>query len=106
MTEPPNPPTKLGQTPGDEFLLMVGSCITEWANVENVLFNICWRSIGCAVERAAIIYYRSPSIDTRLNLTDELVRSVLPKPQRRSGGHPHADAKLWVCSGQRHPGVV
>jgi hypothetical protein len=95
MTEPPESPGRLGQRPGDEFLSMVGSCITEWAHVENVLFNICWRSLGCAADKAAIVYYRSPSIETRLRLTDELVLSVLPKPQRRSGGHRHDDAKLW-----------
>ena len=31
------------QALGDEFYLMVGNCITEWANVEDQLFNICWQ---------------------------------------------------------------
>jgi hypothetical protein len=80
---------------GDEFFLMVGNCITEWARVEDALFNICWRCLGGSKETAAIVYYRTPSIDVRMSLTDELVKSVLPKRARKSGGHDHSDVKLW-----------
>jgi hypothetical protein len=45
--------------------------------------------------RAAIIYYRTPTIDARLQLADELVRTVLPKRGKNDGGHDHQDVKIW-----------
>jgi hypothetical protein len=87
--------SKIWQDLGDQFTLMVGNCITQWALVEDALFEICWRALQSPRERAAIVYYRSPTIDTRMNLTDELVRSALPKRERQSGGHDHPDIKLW-----------
>jgi len=81
--------------PGEEFLYWVGSCITAWAKVEEHLFQICAKALGAADERAAIVYYRTPSLDARLNLTDELVRTRFPKPARKSGGHPPPDLKRW-----------
>src|SRR5580704_6556881 len=74
----------------------VGYCITPWADVEEHLFEICGKALACAKERAAIIYYKTPTVDARLSLTDELARSVLPKPKRKSGDHPHADVTTWA----------
>ena len=62
----------------------VGYCITPWADVEEHLFEICGKALACAKERAAIIYYKTPTVDARLSLTDELARSVLPKPKRKA----------------------
>jgi hypothetical protein len=78
-----------------EFHMYVGFCITAWANVEEHLFRICARVLNTAEERAAIVYYRTPTLDTRLQLTDELVRTVLPKRTRKSGGHDHPDVIAW-----------
>ncbi len=80
---------------GDEFLLMVGNCITEWAAVEEQLFEICRLCLGCPRDRAAIVYYRTPSIDARLSLADELVKAVLPKRTRKNGGRDHPDLRHW-----------
>src|SRR5215469_12623611 len=93
----PNPAHTVGlwQKTGDEFMLMLGNCVTEWSNVEHWLFNICLRCLGCHPVKAAIVYYRTPNIEARLSLTDELVQATLPRPERKSGGHPHADLKLW-----------
>lgn len=79
----------------DDFLLQVGACITQWADVEEELFEICLACLGCPRERAAIVYYRTPTIDTRLKLVDELIEAVFPKPDRPSGGHVHPDIKRW-----------
>jgi hypothetical protein len=89
------PTEKTLQQIADEFLLMLGNCITQWASVEEELFEICLACLGCARGRAAIVYYKTPSIDARLNLVDELVATVLPRRQHRSGGHDHADLKIW-----------
>jgi|SRR5215472_7952505 len=84
----------LWQKTGDDFILTLGNCITEWSNVEHWLFNICLRCLGCHPVKAAIVYYRTPSIDARLSLADELVQATLPRPDRKSGG-PHPDLKTW-----------
>jgi hypothetical protein len=34
-------------------------------------------------------------LDVRLKLTDELFSSIAPKPERKNGGHPHPDVKIW-----------
>lgn len=82
-------------TPGNEFHMLVGKCITAWARVEEHLFKICATSLGTTDQRAAIVYFRTPTIESRLQLTDELLRTVLPKPERKSGGHDHADVQTW-----------
>jgi hypothetical protein len=75
--------------------MWVGNCITAWAKVEEHLFKICAKSLGVTDERAAIVYYRTPTLEARLQLTDELVRTALPKRERKSGGHDHPDVKKW-----------
>jgi hypothetical protein len=84
---------KSWQELGDEFHMMVGYCIAEWANVEDLLFKICAQCLSCSMERAAIIYFRTPNIDARLTLASELVKTVLPRQQ--PGTRPHPDVKLW-----------
>jgi len=79
----------------EEFSLQVGACITRWADIEEELFEICVACLGCGPERAAIVYYRTPTIDARLKLVDELVEVVLPKRQRPSGSHDHPHLKRW-----------
>ncbi len=82
-------------SPHDEFLMWVGICITGWAKIEEYLFRICAASLGTTDERAAIVYYRTPSLESRLKLVDELVKTVLPKKDRPSGGHDHPTVVLW-----------
>jgi len=57
------------------------------------LFEVLWRCLQCPQDRAAIVYYKTPSIDPRLTLTDELVRAALPKAE--NGAQPHPDLKTW-----------
>jgi hypothetical protein len=71
----------------DEFYMWIGHCISAWAKVEERLFKICWHSLRAPKTQAAIVYFRTPSLDARLSLVDELVKSALPKPERRDGGH-------------------
>lgn len=81
--------------PGGDFYSWIGKCITAWAQVEKRLFTICHRSLNTTKQRAAIIYYRTPTIDSRLKLVDELVRTALPIKQRKNGGHDHKDVIYW-----------
>jgi hypothetical protein len=77
----------------DDFFTWLGKCITSWAQVEDHLFEICAFSLGSTKERTAVVYYRTPTIDSRLSLTDELIRTVLPR--KESGEHDHADVIIW-----------
>ena|SRR5215831_8197282 len=80
----------------DEFHKWMGYCISAWAQIEEHLFNVCWKCLGSPQkEPAAIVYYRTPGVNARLGLIDELVKSALPKPERKSGGHQHADVARW-----------
>ena len=87
----PSPPPD----PRDQFFKWIGLCISEWAQVDDELFNIFFQCVQAPVKQAAIIYFRTPGIDIRLGLTDEIVESVLPKPERKSGGHPHPLLRRW-----------
>jgi hypothetical protein len=85
--------------PNAEFHMYVGFCITAWGKVEEQLFRICAKCLGTSDEIAAIVYYRTPTINARLDLLDELVKARLPRKERKSGGHDHPDVKHWdgVC---------
>lgn len=75
--------------------MWIGICITTWAKIEEHLFRICERCLGARTDRAAIVYYRTPNIDSRVQLVDELVRTMLPKREKKSGSHDHQDLKEW-----------
>jgi hypothetical protein len=85
------------QIRSDEFYMMMGQCIAAWAQVDDELFRIFRDCIG-PYEQSAIIYYRTPGLDVRLGLTDEIVKSVMPKPERISGGHDHPDVVAWKAA--------
>jgi hypothetical protein len=91
MPEPPS----LEKTTETHFHQLVGYCITTWAEVEDQLFQVFWKTMKCPQEQAAIVYFRCPGLDARFNLTEELVEAALPKPQRKSGGHAHPSFKEW-----------
>jgi hypothetical protein len=89
----------------DEFYKAVGQGITEWSAVDEILFEI-FLDIFCAgadtaapfgpkKQHAAIIFYRQPTMNIRLEMTDELICSILPKPEKKDGGHDHADKQQW-----------
>jgi hypothetical protein len=81
--------------PEAEFYQWVGRYIKEWARAEETLFTICHRILGCELKRAAIVYFRTPTIDARLSLADELVLAVLPQRKKKDGGHDHRDVERW-----------
>lgn len=69
------------------FYTSLGVCIAAWSKVEDGLFNIFHLAMRCDKKLAAIVFYRTPTIDLRLKLTDEIVCAALPKPKRANGGH-------------------
>ncbi|MBB4197402.1 hypothetical protein GGD83_001188 [Rhodoblastus sphagnicola] len=80
------------KNPTSEFFELVGRCITTWAWIDDELFRIFHCCVGPR-EQCAIIFYRLPGLDARLSLTDEIVRSILPK--KAPGEHGHESIKEW-----------
>ena len=79
----------------DEFFTWLGKCIIAWAQVEEHLFEICVHSLGGTRHRVAIVYYRTPTLNGRLELTNELARTILPARDPPAGGRDHPDTKKW-----------
>ena len=77
-----------------EFYEWIGRCITEWAHVDESLFRLCFLASKTKEKQAAIIFYRTPNLDTRLKLVDELIRAVLP--QKRPGEHDTEIVREWA----------
>jgi hypothetical protein len=82
-----------------EFHMLVGYCIAEWATVDDELFRIFRDCVG-PYEQCAIIYYRMPGLDMRFGLADEIVRSVLPR--KKPGGKDHASVRAWTTAIRGH----
>jgi hypothetical protein len=77
-----------------DFYYLIGLCITRWSQVEDKLFQICKHVLKSDDKHVAIVYFRTPAIQTRLMLTTELIHSVLPK-KIRSGDHDHPLVIKW-----------
>lgn len=80
------------QKESDKFHEMMGYCIAVWADVDDTLFRIFQHCVGAPLQ-CAIIYYKTPGLEARFSLTDEIVRSVLPR--KKPGEHDHAYVKRW-----------
>jgi len=83
----------------NEFHMWMGYCIANWAKVEALLFQVFWAALRSPLPIAAVVYHRSPSVTSRLALTDELVKKNLPEPARlkSQGGHDHDSVIEWTA---------
>src|SRR5208282_2222336 len=99
-------PPKTLQEMNDEFHMMVGECVTQWATVEELLFRTCRICLACTTEQAAIVYYRTPTIAARIELIDELLGLVLPPKDPKRGSEHHPDTKEWSGIKQRLKGLL
>jgi hypothetical protein len=79
----------------DEHLLEVGRAITQWASVEAQLFGIVLSVLKCTARQAAIVFYRTPTLEQRLQLTNDLLATVFPQPADNPGTHPHPGFTVW-----------
>jgi hypothetical protein len=62
-----------------EFARLVGECITTWAFVDRQIFRLFALHLETKSKRAAIVYYRLPTLAGRLDLTDALLKNELSK---------------------------
>jgi hypothetical protein len=78
-----------------EFYYFVGVAVTDWAHIDQELFRICADILKSDGQHVAIVFYRTPTLSARLNLVDELIHTIFPKPTRKSGAHPSESEKIW-----------
>jgi hypothetical protein len=95
MAEPPEIDSAEQQK---EFFWLLGIAMTVWAQLDEQLFRTCAQILKAAEHHAAIVYYRTPTLDARLTLVDELVQTIFPG--RKAGAHPHPSEKVWAAIGK------
>ena len=76
--------TPEAQALSDEFHMIMGYSIAAWSRVDAELFRIFQDCLG-PLDQSAIIYYRTPGLDVRLGVTDELVKTTLLPSWERPG---------------------
>lgn len=80
----------------DELFKWVGICIKEWAKVEAHLFEVCHAVLKAERVQVAIIYYRTPTLDTRLTLADELLQTIVAATAPKERARKLRElAKVW-----------
>jgi hypothetical protein len=79
----------------DELYKWMGKCITVWSAIEQDLYRLCQHAIRAPMEQVSIIFFRIPTLDGRIGLTEELITSILPKRERPNGGHDHPLVIKW-----------
>jgi hypothetical protein len=55
--------------PEDKFYMEIGLTITRWADLEEALFELCKLALGAPEAQAAVVFYRTPSLEGRIRLT-------------------------------------
>jgi hypothetical protein len=79
----------------EAFYRWIGVCIKEWADVEAELFKLCGFALKADRRQVATVFYRTPTIDSRLMLVDELLLNLLPQREKNSG-RAHPDVTRWI----------
>jgi hypothetical protein len=80
----------------DAHLLEIGRAITEWAAIQDQLYSIVLTVLRCAPRHAAIVFFRTPSIESRITLTDDLLKTVFPQTSEKPGSKPHPGYVVWM----------
>lgn len=61
-----------------EFLVLVGTILTEWAEVDEELFRLVQYALNTTPEKTAIVFYATDSIKSHLVTCDKLLYRSLP----------------------------
>ena len=78
-----------------KFYAALGQCITMWSHIEGRLFLVCNLCLRSDEAIAAIVFFRTPSLEARISLSNDLVTQRLQPEPLRSGQHPPKLLKLW-----------
>jgi hypothetical protein len=66
------------------FYAQVGACVEVWSNVDRYLLRTCRALLGTSETIASIVYYRTPTVESRMALIADLAEARFPV---RSGAH-------------------
>jgi hypothetical protein len=77
-----------------EFYQLVGICIKAWATVEEKLLDICEHVLEVDSKFVSAVFFRSPSVSSRLDLTDDLLLMALPKRGKKDR-EDHPSVTEW-----------
>ena len=77
-----------------EFFELIGIIITTWSGIESKLFRISHAVLRTNRNLASIVFFRTPTLSGRIQLTHELVEAAFPKPDRE-GAHDHPLLVQW-----------
>jgi hypothetical protein len=91
--QPPNIPILDLQL--KDFYQLVGQCIKAWATVEDKLFDICDKLLKTDRYFVSVIFFRTPTISSRLDLTDELLAVRFPKTTEQNQKLYHPVVAEW-----------
>jgi hypothetical protein len=80
--QPPNIPILDLQL--KDFYQLIGQCIKAWATVEDKLFDICEKLLKTERHFVSVIFFRTPTIRARVELTQELLAVRFPKVKKGS----------------------
>ena len=72
--------------------LWIGRCISEWAAIEEVIFDVFCIALNTDTRLAAIVFYKTPNMQSRVTLTTELIEAITPV---QPGRHHHPLRKQW-----------
>lgn len=81
------------QNLGEEFMMFLGMCITEWAHIDDHVFEAFLAILDADYRRTAILFYNIPTLDSRLDTCSELLTTVFPEV--KTGEHQHKDQEAW-----------
>jgi hypothetical protein len=65
-----------------DFYKWVGICITQWASIESKLFRICHCTHQTDKQTAAIVFFRTPTLETRWILSMSYYRWPFQSQER------------------------
>lgn len=72
-----HPTSKQSIADRDKFLCLIGESITVWSFIDRALFILFDKALVATTQKAAIIYYKSPTLRGRVSLLDALLKHVL-----------------------------
>lgn len=77
----------------EKFYAAMGRAISAWAKAEEQLYLIADLILKTSAQLTSIVFYRTPTIDSRLTLVDDLIRTVYPPP--KNGEKELPGYKVW-----------
>lgn len=76
------------------FFAEIGRAITAWSSIESKLFRICQTVLQTDRELTAVVFFRTPTLKARVELTEELLKAEFKK-ERADGGKDHPMIAKW-----------